>query len=76
MDINLSHKELIVEILEKADPAIIDRFKDISKQIREHKKDADNLVIKIKVILEYLKTKIDVLVAEQEKLISKIFFNK
>ncbi len=75
-NLNLSNIDLIVEILEKVDPTIIQRFKEISNQIREYQKETNNIISKNKVLIENLNTKIDVLVAEQEKIIGRVFFNK
>ncbi len=71
-----NNREIIIEFLEKTDPALIDRFKQITNEIKELQKELENLTTKFDVAKNGLEEQTNILEKERNGLIGRVFFNK
>jgi len=74
--INKSHKEVIIEVLEKTDQAIMDRFKQIDAEIKTLEKEKDKIQSYSNSQIDDLDQKIKKLEKDWDDLMDRVYFNE
>ncbi len=74
--INKSHKEVIIEVLEKTDQAIMDRFKQIDAEVKTLEKEKDKIQSYSSLQMDDLDQKIKKLEKDWDDLMDRVYFNE
>ena len=74
--INKSHKEIIIEVLEKTDQAIMDRFKQINAEIKTLEKEKNKIQSYSSLQMDDLDQKIKKLEKDWDDLMDRVYFNE
>ena len=74
--INKSHKEIIIEVLEKTDQAIMDRFKQINAEIKTLEKEKNKIQSYSSLQIDDLDQKVKKLEKDWNDLMNRDYFNE
>ncbi|KKL78997.1 hypothetical protein LCGC14_2019290, partial [marine sediment metagenome] len=74
--INKSHKEIIIEVLEKTDQAIMDRFKQIDAEVKTLEKEKDKIQSYSSLQIDDLDQKVKKLEKDWNDLMNRVYFNE
>ncbi len=74
--INKSHKEIIIEVLEKTDQAIMDRFKQINAEIKTLEKEKNKIQSYSSLQIDDLDQKVKKLEKDWNDLMNRVYFNE